>query len=245
MLNQVRAVAIRVLRQLLHDRRFLALSALVPVVIIYMLYLFFDATRRPFFNPKEFVPAVGAFVVHFITYILCAVVLVRERTQQTMTRMFVSGYERAGIIGGYVGAYSVIATIQSLVVLVALNQLFDLAYDTTAFIKMYAVIWLLAIISIALGIFVSNFARTEGQVLPMIPLILMPSIFFSGMIVDVHLMPDWVEWLSFSTPMFYANQAIDAIRTGAGLQQTGELALYGIVVMSLAIITLREQNSAL
>lgn len=243
MLNQVLAVAGRVLRQLIHDRRFLALSIMVPLVIIYMLFLFFDAVPdRPFFDPKDFVPTVAAFLVHFLTYVLCAIVLVRERTQQTLTRMFVSGYRRLSIIGGYVLAYSVVATVQSLIVLLELNTLFDMQYEPQKFAQMYAVIWLLAIISIALGIFVSNFARNEGQVLPMIPLIIMPSVFFSGMIVSVDMMPDWVGWLSFTTPMFYAKNSIDAIAEGGTLTSLLILVVYGAVVMSLAVFTLREQD---
>src|SRR5215510_15184352 len=116
MLNQIVAVASRVIRQIIHDRRFLALSIMVPLLIIYILYVFFDSVHRPFFDAKEFVPPVGAFLVHFLTYVLSAIVLVRERTQQTMTRMFVSGYRKVSIIAGYVLAYTVIATVQSLIV---------------------------------------------------------------------------------------------------------------------------------
>ena len=241
MLSQIGAVARRVLQQLIRDRRFLALSIVVPVVVIYMLFLFFDAVNRPFFDETEFVPAIGAFIVHFLTYVLSAIVLVRERTQQTMMRMFVSGYRHVSVIIGYVAAYSLIATVQSLIVLIALNQLFALEYSITDMLGMYAIIWLLAVISIALGIFVSNFARNEGQVLPMVPLVLMPSVFFSGIIVSVDILPDWVSVLSYTTPMFYANNAIDAIGADFSVIALGGLILYGVVVMGLAVLTLREQ----
>ena len=242
MLSQVTAVAGRVLRQLVHDRRFLALSILVPVLIIYMLFLFFAAVDRPFFNPKEFVPPVGAFIVHFLTYVLSTIVLVRERTQLTMMRMFVSGYRRHSIISGYVLAYTVLAAMQSLIVLVELNYLFELNYRLTTFGVMFLIIWLLAVISIALGIFVSNFARNEGQVLPMVPLVVMPSIFFSGIIVPVEQLPAWAEWLSFTTPMYYANNAIQTVSGAFDYTLAISLMAYGAIVMVLAVLTLREQN---
>jgi ABC-2 type transport system permease protein len=243
MLNQTFAVAGRVLRQIIHDRRFLALSLVAPVLIIYILYVFFDSVNRPFFNAKEFVPPVAALLVHFLTYIISAIVLVRERTQLTLTRMFVSGYRKVSIIAGYVLAYSIIATIQSLIVLIELNWLFELQYTAAQFFEMYMVIWLLAVISIALGIFVSNFARNEGQVLPMIPLVLMPSVFFSGMIVAVDRMPNWVGWFSFLTPMYYANNTVDAIAAGNPLSMLYvQLVIYGILLMGLAVLTLREQD---
>lgn len=241
MFSQMSAVGIRVLRQLIRDRRFLILTMVVPVVIIYMLFLFFDAINNPLFRKNEFVPPMGAFIVHFLTYVLSAIVLVRERTQHTMTRMFVSGYRRASIIGGYVFAYSVIATIQSLIVLVMLTQLFDLAYTGIEMGLMFLVMWMLAVISIALGILVSNFARNEGQVLPMIPLLIMPSILFSGMIVKTSLMPDWTRIFSLATPMYYANEAIQAIGDSFDATLFLSLLAYGVIVMLLAVFTLREQ----
>src|SRR5579859_4792015 len=51
------------------------------------------------FEPTQIAVPLGAFIVHLITYLLCALVLVRERTAQTLGRMFVSGYRQFEIIG--------------------------------------------------------------------------------------------------------------------------------------------------
>src|SRR5687767_15158880 len=175
--RRILSVAGRALSQLRHDRRFLALSLVVPVAVIYILKVFFDSIENPLFNPQGFVVPVGIFIVHFLTYVLCTIVLVRERTAQTLARMFVSGYRRAEIVGGYLLAYTTLATAQSLLVLGELNWLFDLRFDAGRFLSMYFVIWLLAVISMALGILVSNFARNEGQVFPFIPAVILPSVF--------------------------------------------------------------------
>lgn len=243
MRSQMLSVAKRVLNQLVHDRRFMALSVIVPVFVILILYLFFDSVENPFFRPKEFLPPVGAYIVHFLAYVLSIIVLVRERTQHTMTRMFVSGYRQLSIIGGYVMAYSFIATLQSLIVLVLLNWSFSLEYSLGMFVSMYLVIWVLAVISIALGIFISNFARNEGQVLPTVPMVLIPSIAFSGMIVAVNDLPEWTRVFSYVTPMYYANNAINALREGDPVAQSAALLVaYLAIVMLLAILTLREQG---
>lgn len=243
MFNQTSAVAVRVLRQLSHDRRFVALTLVVPLVVIYMLWIFFDAVDRPLFDVQTFVPPVGAFFVHFLTYVLCAIVLVRERTAHTLTRMFVNGYRRTSIIGGYLLAYSLLATLQSLIILLELNALFEMHYGLETFVSIYVVMWVLAVISIALGILVSNFARNEGQVLPFIPLVLMPSVFFSGMILAVDKLPVWASWLSVTTPMYYAHSVIqDIIGAGGNSTLFIGLVIYGAVVLSLAVTTLREQD---
>lgn len=242
MFSQILAVASRVLRQLQHDRRFMALSIAVPLMVVYMLSLFFDAVDRPFFDERAFVPPVAAFLVHFITYMLCAIGLVRERTQHTLTRMFVSGYQRGSIIGGYMLAFSLLATLQSLLVIVELQLLFHLDYELPRFLGLYAVIWMLAIISIALGIFVSNFARNEGQVLPMIPLVLVPSVFLSGLIVPAEDLPSWINWVSYLTPTYYANNAIQALKEALDYGLLLQLLLYGTVILALSVFTLREEN---
>lgn len=245
-MSRTRAVAVRVLRQLLHDPRFLALSVAAPLVVIYISRAALDAFSVPFVNVSQFVVPIGAFIVHFATYILCALVLVRERAAQTLARMFVNGYRQAEIIGGYVLAYTCLATLQCVLVLGELSLLFHLNYSGPVLLSIYFVIWLLAVISICLGIFVSNFARNEGQVLPFIPLVTVPGIFLSDLIFPVSLFPKWTQWLSHATPLFYANQIIQRLIKDGTLAENwtrvGALVLYGAVVLVLAMRTLRETD---
>jgi ABC-2 type transport system permease protein len=241
------AVARRVLRQLAADRRFLVMSLIAPLVAIYITKAVLDALTNPLFDIGQFVVPIGAFVVHFVTYVLCAIVLVRERSAGTLARMFVNGYRPAHIIGGYVSAYTVVATVQSMAVMIELRQLFHLNYTASSLLSLYLVIWLLAVISICLGICVSNFARTEGQVFPFIPLVTIPGMFLSGLIISVDQLPRWAQWIAHMTPLYYANQVIQQlIKAGATLaangSRLGALALYGVVVLTLATWTLRESD---
>jgi ABC-2 type transport system permease protein len=288
-LNRLQSVAARVLRQLRHDHRFLALSLAAPLVVIGVVKIFiesfqpsappttmpidavqslienpdlppeirellteniaqFSGVSRPkSFEPTQIAVPLGAFVVHLITYLLCGLVLVRERTAQTLGRMFVSGYRQFEIIGGYVVAYSILATLQSLLVLTELALLFTLRLGLAAFAPIYLVIWLLAVTSVALGIFVSNFARTEGQVLPFIPMVAIPSILLSGVIISVDKLPAWAQWLSYVTPLYYANNVIqELIKTDGALGHVwtslAALPVYGLAVLFLASRTLAETD---
>src|SRR6266567_6290838 len=243
--SRVGAIAQRVLRQLIRDRRFLALSLAAPLVIIYLLKVFLDTFGTPLMDATPFAIPIGAFIVHFITYVLCAIVLVRERTAQTLQRMFVNGYRQAEIISGYVLAYSALATVQSVLVLWELSALFHLAYGARTLLSIYLVVWLLAVISIALGILISNFARTEGQVFPFIPLVILPSVFLSGVIISVEQLPKWAQWLSRAIPLYYANQVLQkVVKPGGSVTAEwggiGRLIVYGLAVLALATLTLRE-----
>ncbi len=239
------AVARRALQQLRRDHRFLGFSLAFPLVIIYFIKILFDVLANPLFEINVYVVPYGAFLVHFITFILTAIVLVRERTAETLARMFVSGYTQIEIISGYILAYSVLASVQSLLVLFELNTLFELGFDAAQLASVYLVMWLLAVISMALGILASNFARNEGQVIPFIPLVLV-SIILSGILVPVEKLPEWTQVLSYVTPLFYANEVLQNLIAGGALSddwgRLASLPLYGLVVLSLAMISLREMD---
>ena len=237
-------VAQRVVKQLLHNPRFLVLSIVGPLVIVYFLKVFFD-TLPPTFDVARYAVPVAAFIVHFLAFLLCAIALVQERTAGTLERMFVNGFRRTEIIGGYVLGYLGLATFQAAVVLTEVIWLFELDYESQTLATLFLVVWLLAIASVMLGIFVSTFARRESQVFPFIPLIALPSVFLSGLLVDVDLLPTWAEWLGHIFPLFYANNVIQEVIQPTGILEDvwGNLVVlagYGVALLLLASLTLRE-----
>ena len=237
-------VARRVVRQLLRNHRFLALSIVAPLVIVYFLKLFFDAMPEGFDTARYAVP-VAAFLVHFLAFLLCAIVVVQERTVGTLERMFINGFRRTEVIGGYVLGYLGLATFQAVVALTEVIWLFELDYESDTLLTLFVVVWLLAIASVMLGIFVSTFARHEGQVFPFVPLIIVPSVFLSGLLMDVDELPKWAEWLGHVLPLFWANDVIqEVIEPNWALENVWGsfvvLAAYSVVLLLLASFTLRE-----
>lgn len=243
--KRIGAVAGRVLNQLRRDHRFVGISIMFPLIIIYFIKVLFDVLATPAFNISAYAIPYAAFIVHFITFILTAIVLVRERTGGTLARMFVSGYNQIEIISGYLLAYTVLATAQSLLVLIELNLLFELGFGVSTLASMYLVMWLLAVLSMAIGMLVSNFARNEGQIFPFIPLVVL-SVILSGILLPVEKLPEWSQVLSYLTPLFYANEVLQKLIGGGVLLDAGAmligLPVYGIVVLVLVTITLREKD---
>ncbi len=237
-------IAKRVLKQLQGDKRFLALSVIAPLIIIYFLKLLFDAFP-PNVPVTNFTIPIGALIVHFLSFLLCAILLVQERTKGTLERMLISGYRRTSIIGGYTLGYLGLATIQAAAALFESLWLFDLNYSKETIIILFIVIWLLAVVSVMLGIFVSTFARHEGHVFPFIPLIILPSVFLTGLIINTDGLPGWAAFIGKCLPLHYAINIIhEIIKPGYSLQNTyldfAILTGYIFILWILASFTLRE-----
>jgi ABC-2 type transport system permease protein len=155
------------------------------------------------------------------------------------------GRVAAEIIAGYVLGFLGLATSQAIAGLAEAIWLFELDYDEEMLVMLFVVVWLLAIASVMPGIFISTFARHEDQVFPFVSLIILPSVFLSGLRVDVDELPTWADWLGHAFPLFWANDVIqDVIESGWTFEAVqGSLAVlvaYSVAVLLLASLTLRE-----
>ena len=237
-------IAQRVMKQLQGDRRFLTMSIIFPLIIIYFLKLLFDAFPSPVPITGFAIP-ICAFILHFLCFILCAILLVQERTRGTLERMLISGFRQSSIIGGYTIGYLGLATVQAVTVLSETLWLFNLDFNNETIFILFIVIWLLAIVSVMLGIFISTFARHEGHVFPFIPLIILPSVFLTGLFIDVNALPGWAAFIGKCLPLHYAVNIIhEIIKPQYSLSSTYlDLAIltgYIFILWILASITLRE-----
>jgi ABC-2 type transport system permease protein len=238
-----------VIRQLVSDKKYLALSIVAPMLIIFFFKLFSDGIvgTTPSFVVTRYAVPIAAFIVHFLCFILCAIALVQERKAGTLERLFISGAERISIIGGYTLGYIGLATAQSFIVLTETSLLFELDLSFNELSLVFFVIWMLAIVSVLLGIFISTFARTEGHVFPFIPLVILPSIFLSGLLIDTALLPEPVQFFSLILPLRYANNIITGIvyddtTNSAMAMNFLYLMIYAFLLWLLAASTLKETD---
>jgi ABC-2 type transport system permease protein len=246
--RNILAIAVRIERQLISDRRFLALALFLPLIIFYLFKVFIGTLPiQMIANPDQFYIVVTAFIIHFTSYVLCLIVLVRERRDETLTRMFVNGFSRTEVVIGYLVGYASLATLQAVLILVEVNLLFKLSYDLTLMLSLFFVLWTLSLISIALGIMVSNLARTEAQIFPFIPLFILTTIFISGLILPLESLPWSVRWVAYLIPFTYARILLQSMLSDSAgllphLDHLGVLVLYGLILLSLSSMTLRRRE---
>lgn len=246
-------VTSRIYKQLLGDKRFLALAVFIPLFIIYLFKVFIQEIPLAMFtNPDKFYILITAFIIHFTSYVLCLIVIVRERREGTLTRMAVVNYSRLEIVTGYMLGYAGLATIQAALILIEVNYFFSLSYSALIMAEIFGILWILSLISISLGIMISNLAKTEAQIFPFIPLFVLPTIFLSGLIVPLERITWLVRWISYIIPFTYAMRAMEKILPGAVLSpnediiaKAGELHvlfIYGFALLAVCVLTLKESE---
>lgn len=249
MIQHTLALAERIVRQLLRDRRFLFYFSAFPILLLYILKVTLDSIQAVFL---EFVDmegqAVGyiAFTIHTMAFVVCVNVLIRERMNGTLDRLYLSSFRKREIVFGYVLGYSATLLMQIPVVLAAGRIVFGLRYEHGVGAGVLTLM-LLGIVSIALAILMSNFAENEGQSAAFIPLVVFPSLFLSGLIFPVEAGTRVIQVMSCAVPFKFALDALkgsmlDGLPFGAVWLPNAILLGFIVVTLSLGSLTLRERR---
>ena len=152
-------------------------------------------------------PFIG-LVVFFLVYVVTSVSFLRERSLGTLERLMASPLRRTEIVVGYMLGFTLVALVQAAEVL-AFGLLVLNLYDAGPVWLIFGIEVLLALAAVNLGIFLSTFARNEFQAVQFIPLVVVPQVLLSGLLVPVSSEPGWLQVISNVLPLTYA---VDALR---------------------------------
>jgi ABC-2 type transport system permease protein len=160
-----------------------------------------------------FAPAVIGLGVFFLSFILILMNLIEERKKGTLPLVLQCPFDKGQIIMGYLGAFSILSLIQTTLVIVTANLVYQVSFGTNIwhYISLYITAVLLGWTSLVLGIFCSSFARSEFQAVQFIPLVLFPAIFLSGIIIPLIQIPEIFRWLSLIFPLTYGVHLLQRI----------------------------------
>ena len=192
----------------------------------------------------------GAFVgliVFFLVFVVTCVSFLRERSQGTLERLMASPLRRSEIVVGYMLAFTILALVQGLEVLVfSLGVL--RVHNAGNVLLIFGIVTLLALAAVNLGILLSTFARTEFQAVQFIPIVIVPQVLLSGVILPVSSEPGWLQAISNVLPLTYAvNGLRDVMLKGADLGwasvqlDAAVVAAFCVVALAGATATLRRQ----
>jgi ABC-2 type transport system permease protein len=236
------ATAGRVLRQLRHDPRTVALLIIVPSGLMVLLRYVFD-TRAEF---NILAPSLLGIFPFTLMFLVTSITTLRERTLGTLERLLTTPLAKLDLLTGYAIAFGLIAVVQ---VLVVIGVSTGLGLDVKgSFGGLLLITALDALLGVALGLFASAFAHTEFQAIQFLPLVVFPQLFLCGLFRARDQMATVLRWLSDVMPLSYAVEALKRAAVDPDLGGTyarDALVIAGCVAvaLTLAAVTLRRTTA--
>ncbi|GAA1200880.1 hypothetical protein GCM10009654_66690 [Streptomyces hebeiensis] len=238
------ATATRVLRQLRHDPRSIALMILVPCVMLFLLRYVFDA------NPRTF-DSIGASLLGIFPlitmFLVTSIATLRERTSGTLERLLAMPLGKADLIGGYALAFGLIAVVQSALATALATWVLGLEVIGSPWLLLLVAL-LDALLGTALGLFVSAFASSEFQAVQFMPAVIFPQLLLCGLFTPRSAMHPVLEAVSDALPMSYAVDGMNEVLrhadvTGAFVRDALVVAGCAVLVLALGAATLRRRTA--
>jgi ABC-2 type transport system permease protein len=236
------ATTLRVLQQIRHDPRTIALLLVVPGALLWLLN---EMLGGPAFD-RLGAPMVGLFP--FISmFLVTSIAMLRERTTGTLERLMTMPMAKLDLLAGYAIAFALMATLQALITSGVAFLLLGLdASGSTGLVIFLAVID--AVLGSALGLLASAFASSEFQAVQFMPAFVLPQILLCGLLVPREQMSAGLDAVASVLPLTFAYDALHAVSIeGADLGGVGDeiAVLVGFVAagIALAALTLRRRTA--
>jgi ABC-2 type transport system permease protein len=237
------ATALRVAAQLRRDRRTIALIVGVPCLLEFLLKEIF--ADRPEVFQHVGAPLLGLFP--FVSmFVVASVTMLRERTSGTLERLMSLPVAKPGLLFGYAAAFGVAALVQAAAVSTLAFGALGLEVRGPR-VAVAALAVANAVLGMALGLFVSAFARSEFQAVQFLPAVVFPQLLLCGLFVARSEMAGWLHAVSNGLPLTFAYDAL--ARVAAGGPYGSGLAVDLVVVcgaaagaLLLGAVTLRRRT---
>lgn len=237
------ATATRVIRQLAHDPRSVALLFIVPPVLITILKYVFQGSPTTFDHIGPMLLGIFPLVMMFL---ITSVATLRERTSGTLDRLMVSPMSKLDFIFGYALAFSLVALIQASItcfVMLGLLQVTVLGGTLAALISAV----LAAFLGTSIGLFLSAFANSEFQAIQFMPAFIFPQLLVCGLFAAREQMAKPLQWFADVMPLTYSVDAMKQITNSSAWTGTLSRDLlvvvgFGVLALILGAATIRRQE---
>ena len=209
-----------------------------------------DVRTRVLYNPDFrsayfMIPGVAGMILSFITTILTATAIVRERERGTIEQLIVTPIRPIELVIGKLTPYVILAFIETFEVLIVGRLVFN--------VPIRGSLWLIIISSglflmssLGIGLFASTVANTQQEAMLTVMMFNLPMIFLSGFFFPIQAMPRVLQIISAAIPLRYYLIVIRSLLlkgVGFAALQTEiiSLAVFGLVIMTLASMRFRKR----
>jgi ABC-2 type transport system permease protein len=234
----------RILTQLRHDPRTIAMIIVVPTLLITLIYFMYEGQPHVFDRIALTMLGVFPFIVMFL---ITSIAMLRERTTGTLERLFTTPVGKLDLLFGYGIAFGVAATAQAAVAGGFAYWVLDM--NTAGGVGLVILIAVAnAVLGVALGLLCSAFARTEFQAVQFMPLVVAPQLLLCGLFVPRDDMAGWLQAISDVLPMSYSVEALTEVGMHAeptGIMWRDLTVVVGAIVVALILgaATLRRRTA--
>jgi ABC-2 type transport system permease protein len=201
---------------------------------------------NPDFRSAYFmIPGVIGMILSFITTILTATTIVRERERGTIEQLIVTPIRSWELIVGKLLPYVILAFIETFEILIIGHLVFDVPVRGSLWlITMASGLFLMS--SLGIGLFASTVANTQQEAMLTVLMFNLPMIFLSGFFFPIQAMPKFLQLVSYAIPLRYYLVVIRALLLkGVGFaaiqSEIISLTIFGIVIMGAAALRFRKR----
>lgn len=236
------ATAGRVLAQLRHDPRSIALMLIAPSLLVGLFAWLFSDQEGVF---DQFGGPILALFPFIVMFLITSITTLRERRSGTLERLMTTPLAKSDFILGYALAFGLMALLQAMITVSFAVWVCGLETDGPLWqLGLVAVVD--ALLGTALGLLASAFAQTEFQAVQFMPLLVFPQIILGGLFMPRDQMPDVLHAISDWLPLSYAIDTINAVSAGdEGWDVFGPLLIvvaFMLGALVLASLTLRRRT---
>ncbi|GIK73308.1 MAG: transport permease protein [Chloroflexota bacterium] len=208
-----------------------------------------DVRTIVWFNPGlisayYMVPAMIGIILQYLTTMLTATSIVRERERGTIEQLIVTPLRSWELIVGKLTPYVLIAFLNTIEVLTIGVVLFHVPINGDLGLLLLLTA-LFLVTTLGIGLLISSVANTQQEAMLTTMFTLLPSIFLSGFFFPLAAMPVWLQAISYAVPLRYFLIIVRGIvLKGVGLAalwpEVLALGVFALIVMSAAVMRFRK-----
>ena len=209
-----------------------------------------EVRTRVWYNPDliaayYMIPAVVGLILQFLTVILTATAIVRERERGTIEQLIVTPLRASELIVGKLAPYVLIAFIDTIEILAGGVLLFGVPINgSLPLLLLLSGLFLIS--NLGVGLLISTITSTQQEAIIVAIFYNLPSIFLSGFIYPVAAMPRVLQFVSLAIPLrYYLIVVRGIVLKGVGMPalwpEVIALSIFAVVVITSAATRFKKR----
>ncbi len=191
------------------------------------------------------IPAMIGLILQFLTTILTATAIVRERERGTIEQLIVTPLRSWELVVGKLSPYVIIAFIDMVEILVAGVLIFGVPINGSLPLLL-TLSALFLVTTLGLGLFISTISNTQQEAILTAMFTMLPSLFLSGFFFPLAAMPTALQWLSYAVPLRYFLIVVRGIiLKGVGAEalwpEIIALSVFALLIMGSAALRFKKR----